>query len=142
MVRRHGGPEVLEPAEVPDPRPGPAEVVVDIAASGVNFIDVYHRAGAYPRPLPFVPGVEAAGTVRELGRDVRGVEVGDRVAWANIPGGYAELAAVRADRLVPVPDGLSDSAAAAVLLQGMTAHYLVYDVHPVADGETVLVHAA
>jgi NADPH2:quinone reductase len=142
MVRRHGGPEVLEPAEVPDPRPGPAEVVVDIGASGVNFIDVYHRAGAYPRPLPFVPGVEAAGTVRELGRDVRGVEVGDRVAWVNIPGGYAELAAVRADRLVPVPDGLSDSAAAAVLLQGMTAHYLVYDVHPVADGDTVLVHAA
>lgn len=142
MVRRPGGPDVLEPAEVPDPRPGPAEVVVDIAASGVNFIDVYHRAGAYPRSLPFVPGVEAAGTVRELGRDVRGVQVGDRVAWVNIPGGYAELAAVRADRLVPLPDGLSESAAAAVLLQGMTAHYLAHDVYPVADGDTVLVHAA
>jgi NADPH2:quinone reductase len=142
VVREHGGPDVLELAEVPDPRPRPGEVVVEIVASGVNFIDVYHRSGAYLRPVPFVPGVEAAGTVCELGPDVQGVQVGDRVTWVNVPGGYAERAAVPADRLVPLPGELTEAAAAAVLLQGMTAHYLVHDVHAVASGDTVLVHAA
>ncbi len=142
LVRRHGGPEVLEPAEVPDPRPQPAEVLVAVEASGVNFIDVYHRSGAYSRSLPFVPGVEAAGTVVEVGAAVTGVRPGDRVAWVNLPGGYAQRAAVPAARVVPVPDGISTQAAAAVLLQGMTAHYLTHDAGRVRPGDTVLVHAA
>ncbi len=142
VVRRFGGPDVLRSSQVPDPRPGPGEVLVDIAASGVNFIDVYHRTGAYRRAVPFIPGMEAAGTVRELGPAVDGVQVGDRVAWVNVHGGYAERAAVPADRLIPIPDEISTDTAAAVLLQGMTAHYLVHDVHPVREGDTVLVHAA
>lgn len=142
IVRRPGGPEVLQPAHLADPRPGPGQVVVDVTASGVNFIDVYHRSGAYPTALPFVPGVEAAGTVGEVGPGVSGVRPGDRVAWVNVPGGYAERVAVPADRLVPLPDDIEVETAAAVLLQGMTGHYLTHDTAPVRPGDTVLVHAA
>ncbi|MEU7000155.1 quinone oxidoreductase [Nonomuraea sp. NPDC046570] len=142
LVRSHGGPEVLRAAEVPDPEPGPGEAVVDVETAGVNFIDVHHRSGRYPVPLPFVPGQEGAGTVREVGPGVTEVEAGRRVGWVNVPGAYAERALIPADRLVPLPDGISTRTAAAVLLQGMTAHYLVDDTCRVRPGDTVLVHAA
>ncbi|MEU7825105.1 quinone oxidoreductase [Catellatospora sp. NPDC049133] len=142
QITQYGGAEVLTPADVEPPVAGPGQAVVEIAATGVNFIDVYHRQGRYPTPLPFVPGVEAAGRVAAVGPDVTAVSVGDRVGWVLAPGAYAQAAAVPVDRLVPLPDGVSDETAAAVLLQGMTAHFLTHDVHPVRAGDTVLVHAA
>jgi len=142
VVSRTGGPEVVEVTDRPDPEPGPGELLVDVAAAGVNFIDVYHRTGAYPLELPFVLGSEAAGTVAAVGEGVVGVEPGDRVAWAMRPGAYAQRAVVPAAIAVPVPGGLSDEAAAALLLQGMTAHYLTHSTYPVQPGDTVLVHAA
>lgn len=142
VITEHGGPEVLTPADLPDPEPGPGEVLIDVAAAGVNFIDVYHRTGAYPQELPYTPGVEAAGTVAATGDGVREFSVGDRVAWANIQGGYAEKAVIPADKVVPVPDGVGLEDAAASLLQGMTAHYLTRATYPVQAGDTVLVHAA
>ncbi|MDA0564272.1 quinone oxidoreductase [Streptomonospora sp. S1-112] len=142
VVQEQGGPEVLRLTEAPDPEPGPGEVLVGIQARGVNFIDVYQRSGAYSMPTPFVPGVEAAGTVAALGEGVTGLRVGARVAWALVPGAYAERAVVPADRLVPVPDRVSAEQAAAVLLQGLTAHYLTHSTYPVQPGDTVLVHAA
>ncbi|HKT02289.1 MAG TPA: quinone oxidoreductase [Rugosimonospora sp.] len=137
-----GGPEVLRPGLLPDPRPGPGQVVVDVAAAGVNFIDVYQRSGAYPRELPFVPGMEGAGTVSAVGGGVPDIRVGDRVAWVNVPGGYAERVAVPAERVVPLPRELAPELAAAALLQGLTAHYLTQDTAPVGPGDVVLVHAA
>ncbi|WP_113702035.1 quinone oxidoreductase family protein [Nonomuraea lactucae] len=142
VVAEHGGPEVLEYTELPDPVPGEGEVVVDVAASGVNFIDVYHRSGAYPLSLPTTIGSEGAGVVSALGPGVEGVAVGDTVAWANVLGSYAEKAVVPAGVLVPVPEGVSAELAAATMLQGMTAHYLTHSTHPVREGENVLVHAA
>lgn len=141
-VSRPGGPEALELVDLPRPSPGPGEALVRIAAAGVNYIDVYLRSGLYPHELPFVPGQEGAGTVVELGPGVREVAVGDEVAWANLPGAYAEYALLSADRLVPVPAGLAAEQAAAALLQGMTAHYLCHDTYPVEPGDTVVVHAA
>ncbi|MEU6643012.1 quinone oxidoreductase [Saccharomonospora sp. NPDC046836] len=141
-IRQNGGPEVLQVAEVDVGSPGPRQVLVDVAAAGVNYIDTYQRSGAYPVPLPYVPGLEGAGTVSAVGSDVTEVAVGDRVAWQGSPGGYAQQALVPADIVVRVPDGVSDETAAATLLQGITAHYLVNSTHPVAEGETVLVHAA
>ncbi|WP_433473620.1 quinone oxidoreductase family protein [Spirillospora sp. CA-142024] len=142
VITRSGGPEVLEPAERPEPEPGPGEVLIDVAAAGVNFIDVYYRTGRYPQELPYTPGVEAAGTVAAVGDGVREFSAGDRVAWANVQGGYAEKAVVPADKVVPVPDGVGLDDAAASLLQGMTAHYLTRSTYPVQEGDTVLVHAA
>lgn len=142
VVRAPGGPDVLRLGEIPDPEPGPEEVVVEVAAAGVNFIDLYQRSGTYPVAMPFVPGIEGAGTVVALGGHVRGVAVGDQVAWANRPGGYATHVALPASATVPLLPGISADAAAAALLQGMTAHYLTHDTHPVRPGETVLVHAA
>lgn len=142
QVAATGGPEVLTPTEVPEPRPGPAEVVVEVAAAGVNYIDTYHRTGLYPLELPFVVGLEGAGVVRELGAEVGGVAVGDRVAWASGPGSYAERVAVPAEGVVPVPDDVELDTAAAVMLQGLTAHYLCHSVYPVAEGDVVVVHAA
>ena len=141
-AQRSGGPEVLVAAERPDPEPGAGELVVEVAAAGVNYIDTYQRSGTYPTDTPFVPGLEAAGTVRAVGDGVGDVAVGDPVGWSGAMGSYAELAVVPADVAVPLPDGLDPELAAAVLLQGMTAHYLAVDVHPVAEGEWVLVHAA
>jgi NADPH:quinone reductase len=141
-VDAHGGPEVLRLAEVARPEPGPDEVLIRLGASGVNFIDVYHRTGQYPLPVPFVPGSEGAGAVEAVGHAVTGVAVGDRVGWVGIPGSYAEYAAVPADRVVRLPAAVPDDLAAATLLQGMTAHYLVHDTFPVTAGQTVLVHAA
>ncbi|NVI90574.1 quinone oxidoreductase [Actinomadura sp. BRA 177] len=142
VITRTGGPEVMEPAERPVPEPGPGEVLIDVAAAGVNFIDVYYRTGAYPQELPYTPGVEAAGTVAAVGDGVREFSAGDRVAWANVQGAYAEKAVVAADQVVPVPDGVELADAAASLLQGMTAHYLTRSTYPIQAGDTVLVHAA
>ncbi|HEX8812915.1 MAG TPA: quinone oxidoreductase [Terracidiphilus sp.] len=142
QVKQPGGPEVMQLADVPIPQPKPDEAVVKIAASGVNFIDVYQREGRYKVPLPFVPGQEAAGTVASIGTDVKSVKVGDRVAWTSILGSYAEYTAVPAERLVSVPAGLSDRQAAAAMLQGMTAQYLIYSTFPLKSGQTALVHAA
>ena len=125
VVHEVGGPEALRVDERAEPEPGPGEVRVDVAAAGVNFIDVYQRDGRYPLPLPFVAGPEGAGTVAAVGDGVADVAVGDRVAWAMVAGtGYAEQVTVAADRVVPVPDGVDTETAAAVMLQGMTAHYL------------------
>ena len=142
QVSEVGGPEVLRLVDIDQPMPGPGQAVVEVAASGVNFLDVYHRQGRYTLPLPFTPGTEGAGTVLEVGPGVTHVAVGDRVGWVEIPGTYAEQAVVDSSRLVPLPDGVDFEAAAAVLLQGMTAHYLVNDAYPVQPGDTVLVHAA
>jgi NADPH2:quinone reductase len=142
QITETGGPEVLRLAELPDPEPGPGQLLVELAAAGVNYVDTYHRSGAYPMPLPFVPGSEGAGTVTALGPDVDNVAVGDRVAGAGSIGSYAEQAVVPAEQAVPVPQGVDIEIAAGCLLQGMTAHYLAVSVHAVQPGETVLVHAA
>ncbi|MGE5136661.1 MAG: quinone oxidoreductase family protein [Gemmatimonadota bacterium] len=144
-VSQFGGPEVLTPAERPDPVPGPGQLLVDVAAAGVNYMDIYQREGRPPYASsdgPFVPGAEGAGTVTALGRDVAGFAPGDRVAWTGIPGSYAEQVVLPADRAVAVPGGMDLQAAAAIMLQGCTAHYLCHDTYPVADGDPVVVHAA
>jgi NADPH:quinone reductase len=142
QVKKPGGPEALELVDVPVPQPKPNEAVVKIVASGVNFIDVYHREGRYPVPLPFVIGQEGAGTVSAVGAEAKSVKTGDRVAWTSIMGSYAEYVAVPADRLVHIPQAVNDREAAAVMLQGMTAHYLVYSTFPLKRGDTALVQAA
>jgi NADPH2:quinone reductase len=141
QVSKTGGPEVLELVEISCPEPKAGEVLVRIAASGVNFIDTYLREGRYPAPLPFTPGQEAAGTVEQLGSGVTGFFVGDHVAWNGTRGTYAEFACAPARDLLPVPAQMSLEDAAAVLLQGLTAHYLIYDTYRVQPGDTVLVHA-
>lgn len=142
QITEAGGPDVLTPTELDDPVAGPGEVLVEVAAAGVNFIDTYQRAGIYPMRLPYVPGMEGAGRVRSLGEGVEGWAVGDRVAWCEQLGSYAELVAVEAAKAVPVPDGVDDDVAVGALLQGMTAHFLVNDTYPVQPGDDVLVHAA
>jgi len=143
-IRVHavGGPEVLVLEETPSPTPGPKEALVRLSAAGVNFIDIYHRTGLYPLPLPFTPGNEGAGVVEAVGPDVTEVRPGDRVAYAMATGSYAELAVVPVFRLVPIPDTVSFEAAAAAMLQGMTAHYLAHSTFPLAPGHQALVHAA
>jgi NADPH2:quinone reductase len=142
QVKQPGGPDVLELVDVPVPESKANEAVVKLAASGVNFIDVYQREGRYKVPLPFVLGQEGAGVVTAVGSNVTSVKAGDRVAWTGLLGGYAEYAAVSADRLVAIPAGVTDQQAAAAMLQGMTAHYLCHDTYPLKRGETALVHAA
>ncbi len=142
QIQKYGGPEALLLVDIPAPAPKPNEVIVKVAAAGINFIDVYFREGRYPSTLPFVSGQEASGTVSEIGSEVKSFKPGDRVAYTSILGAYAEYAAVPADRLVRVPSGISDHQAAAAMLQGMTAHYLVYDTYPLKKGETALIHAA
>jgi NADPH2:quinone reductase len=137
-----GGPEVLILEETPAPTPGPKEALVRLRAAGVNFIDIYHRIGLYPLPLPFTPGNEGAGVVEAVGPEVTEVRPGDRVAYAMATGSYAELAVVPVFRLVPIPDTVSFEAAAAAMLQGMTAHYLAHSTFPLAPGHQALVHAA
>ncbi len=132
----------MELVDLPVPEPKANEAVVKLAASGVNFIDVYFREGRYKTSLPFVPGQEGSGVVAAVGADVKSVKLGDRVAWTGQLGSYAEYAAVPADRLVAIPQGVSDHEAAAAMLQGMTAHYLSHDTYPLKRGETALVHAA
>jgi NADPH2:quinone reductase len=142
QVRQPGGPEAMELADLPVPQPKANEAVVKLSASGVNFIDVYFREGRYKAVPPFVLGQEGAGVVNAVGTDVKTMKNGDRVAWTGVMGSYAEYAAVPADRLVPIPDGVNDQQAAATMLQGMTAHYLSHDTYPLKRGETALVHAA
>lgn len=141
QASRAGGPDVLELVEMPDPEPGADEVLVRPAAVGINFIDTYRRSGKYPMPFPHVPGDEGAGVVVAVGRDVLDLVVGDRVAWADAPGSYAELVRVPASRALRVPDGIEIEVAAALPLQGLTAHYLATSTHAVAQGEVILVHA-
>ena len=143
QIRRTGGTEVLAVESIEVAGPGPGELAVEVAAGGVNFIDVYFREGRYPRPLPFVPGGEGAGVVTALGPDVAGFAVGDTVAWTDgSSGSHAEHTVVAAARAVPVPAGLDATLAAAAMLQGMTAQYLVTSTYAVGPGDVALVHAA
>jgi NADPH2:quinone reductase len=142
QVKHPGGPEAMELVDLPVPQPKANEAVVKLTASGVNFIDVYFREGRYKAVPPFVLGQEGAGVVNAVGSGVTSVKNGDRVAWTGVMGSYAEYAAVPADRLVPIPDGVTDQQAAATMLQGMTAHYLSHDTYPLKRGETAVVHAA
>ena len=143
-IHTYGGPEVMRWEDVPTPEPGPAEALVHHTAVGLNFIDVYFRTGLYKAPaLPATLGMEAAGVVRAIGSDVTGIAVGDRVAYATGPiGAYATDRVISADRLVKIPAGIEDQTAAAMMLQGMTAQYLLRRTHTVKSGETILVHAA
>jgi NADPH2:quinone reductase len=145
VIEQLGGPEVLKLTDMPDPQPQPGQVVVQVAAAGVNFMDIYTREGIggyRPRQLPVVPGGEGAGTITAVAADVSGLSVGDRVAWAGVPGSYAQLALIPADRAVPVPAEVDLKVAAAVMVQGMTAHYLCYSTYPVRQGDVAVVHAA
>jgi len=141
-VHETGGPEVLRWEEVQVGAPGPGQVRLRQEAVGLNFIDVYHRTGLYPQPLPFTPGTEGAGIVDEIGPDVTHVQPGDRVAYAGPIGGYSEERLIDADRLVKLPDDISTDQAAGMMLQGMTAQMLLRSVFPVAKGDTILIHAA
>src|SRR5438045_2868726 len=141
-VHETGGPEVLRWEEVEVREPGPGQVRLRQEAAGLNFIDVYHRTGRYPQPLPFTPDVEGAGVVQAVGEGVTNVSTGDRVAYAGPVGGYAEERLIAADRLVKLPDSISSEQAAAMLLHGMTAHMLLRSVHRLESGETILIHAA
>lgn len=141
-VHEPGGPEMLQVDDVDAPAAGRHQVVVDVAAAGVNFIDVYHRTGSYPLPPPIALGMEGAGTVRAVGDDVGDVAPGDRVAWWAQMGSYAEEVAVGAEQLVAVPEDVDLTIAAALMLQGLTAHYLATSTFPLEPGHTALVHAA
>jgi NADPH:quinone reductase len=144
VVTSHGGPEVLAISDRPSPQPGAGEVVVDVAAAGVNFMDIYVREGRppYGQEPPHAIGSEGAGQVTAVGDSVTDVAVGDTVAWVGVMGSYAEQVKVPANRAVPVPDGVDPVLAAAVMLQGITAHYLCHSTYPVAEGDVVVVHAA
>jgi NADPH2:quinone reductase len=141
-VHHTGGPDVLQLEEIPDPVAGPGQLLIDVEAIGLNFIEIYYREGLYPMERPFTPGSEAAGTVRAIGDGVAGFTVGDRVVSQNVKGAYAAKAVVPAETAVRIPDGVSTKAAAAVWLQGLTAHYLSHSTFPLGKGDTCLVHAA
>ena len=142
VVENYGGPESMVVREVPTPEPGPTDVVVKVVASGVNFIDVYFRTGLYKMPTPVALGSEAAGVIDAVGSEVRDLAPGDRVAYAMVRGSYAEFAKVPAAQVVKLPDTVSFEQAAAVMLQGMTAHYLTRSTFALSSGDTCLVHAA
>ena len=142
VVNKPGGPEVLAYHESPDPIPGSHQLLVRVAAAGVNFIDIYQREGLYPMPLPYTPGLEGAGIVVDVGASVATFAPGDQVAWAGMLGSYADMIALDADAAVAIPEGVSLEHAAQAMLQGMTAHYLVTSVWDIQPGQTALVHAA
>jgi NADPH2:quinone reductase len=142
LVHKHGGPEVLTLEDIPAPAPQAGEARIKIEATGVNFIDIYHRTGLYPLKTPFMLGMEGAGVVDAVGGNVTAVKKGDRVAYAMVLGSYAEYAIVPAAKLVPLPADIDSQTAAALMLQGMTAHYLTHSTYPLKQGETALVHAA
>lgn len=141
QITRHGGPDVLTPVDLEVPTPGPGEALVRTTAVGVNYIDTYFREGVYQTDLPYTPGSEGAGVIEALGEGTRDLAVGDRVAWCQGPGSYAQYVVVPAEKLVAVPEGVDDPVAASMLLQGLTAHYLVTDTHRAEAGDTVLVTA-
>jgi NADPH:quinone reductase len=140
-VHEAGGPEVLRLDDVPQPEPGPGQVLIRLAAAGVNFVEIYHRTGLYPMPKPLTLGAEGAGEIVTVGAGVDPARIGDRVASVNLNGSYAEFATAMADRVAGIPDGVDDITAAGTLLQGITAHYLLHDSYPAAEGDTVLIHA-
>lgn len=142
VVNELGGPEVMTLGERPEPVAGPGQVVVKVAAAGVNFIDIYRRSGVYKQPVPYVPGSEGAGTVVAVGEGVHEFATGDHVAWSEGPGSYAEFTAIAAENAVPVPAGIDLKLAGAVMLQGLTAHYLCRSTFPVGEGTIAVVHAA
>jgi len=142
LVKQHGGPEALQYIEMEKPKPKRGEALVRLQSIGVNFIDTYHRTGFYKLPLPLTPGSEGAGVVEEVGEGVTEVKKGDRVAYAMARGSYAEYAAVPAEMLVPIPDGIDFKTAAATMLHGMTAHYLAVSTYPLKKGDSALIHAA
>ena len=142
FVEQPGGAENLKYGDLPTPTAGPGQAVVKIAATGVNYIDVYFRSGLYPAPPPIVPGSEAAGTVESIAPDVTGLKPGDRVAYAMARGSYAEYAVVPAWQLIKIPDSVDFNTAASAMLQGMTAHYLTHSTYPLKPGDSCLVHAA
>ena len=141
VISKMGGPEELVLSNVPEPAPGPDDLLVEVDAAGVNYIDIYHRSGSYDMALPFVPGLEGAGTVVEVGSNVDGFVSGDRVGWTDVMGSYAERIVVPSSRAVPVPEGIETTTAAAVLLQGLTAHFLASDTFPLSSGDRCLIHA-
>jgi NADPH2:quinone reductase len=141
-IQEAGGPEVLNWEDIEVGEPGPGQARLRQEAAGLNFIDVYHRTGLYPQPLPFTPGVEGAGIVEAVGEGVDNLKPGDRVAYAGPIGGYAEERLIDAGRLVKLPEAISSEQAAGMMLQGMTAHMLLRSVHRVSAGETILIHAA
>jgi NADPH:quinone reductase len=141
-VQHTGGPEVMQLADVPAPQPKLAEALIKINMAGVNSIDVQFRDGRLRTPLPFIPGQEGAGVVTALGPQTRAVKVGDRVAWSGTLGSYAEYVAAPEEHLVPIPSSITDEQAAAAMMHGLTAHYLVNDAHKLKAGETALIHAA
>jgi NADPH2:quinone reductase len=142
QVDQPGGPEVLKVADLPVPVCGPDQLVVELAFSGVNFIDIYQRQGIYPMPSPYVPGLEGSGVVTEVGSAVQDFSVGDKVAWPSSLGSYSQIHAVNATSVVKVPEGVSLDVACAAMLQGMTSHYLVASLYEIKPGDTALVHAA
>ena len=142
QISSNGGPEVLAVSDIPEPVGSDSDLIVDVVAAGVNFIDIYQREGLYPLPLPYTPGLEGAGVVRSVGSAVTQFSPGDRVAWTGHLGSYAEVVALPEDKAVMVPEGIELQTAAGIMLQGLTAHYLVTSVYPVSAGDTALVHAA
>ena len=141
-IHQFGGPEAMQYEDVPTPTPGPGQVLVKLAAAGLNYIDVYQRTGLYPNKLPYTMGLEGSGTVAAVGPQVAGLAEGTPVAYTGVPGSYAEYALVAADRLVQMPAGLDTKVGAAAMLQGMTAHYLAYTTYPLHAGDSCLIHAA
>ncbi len=142
VVQSPGGPEALELADLPAPPPGPDQLLVDVHVAGVNYIDINHRSGAFPVAMPYVLGQEGCGVVSALGAEVKDFVVGQRVAWAQTPGSYAEQVAVPAREAVAVPDGITDEQAGGLLLQGLTAHYLANSTYALQPGDVALIHAA
>jgi NADPH2:quinone reductase len=142
QITEYGGPEVLQLREVVVPTPGAGQALIDVKAAGLNFVDIYHRRGTFPVPLPYIPGHEGSGIVEAVGEGVNNVQPGDRVAWVDSLGAYAEKAVVNAEKLLPLPDGVSFELGAALPLQGLTAHYLIHEFRLPKPGETTLIHAA
>ena len=142
QVQKYGGPEVLTLVDMDVPKPAANQVVVEIRAAGINYIDIYFREGRYPSTLPFIDGQEGAGVVTETGSEVKNLNIGDRVAYTGVLGSYAEYATIPADRLVKIPEKLNFRQAAAAMLQGMTAHYLCHTTYPLKPGDIALVHSA
>jgi NADPH2:quinone reductase len=141
-INKHGGPEVLEHEDIAEPEAGSGQLLIKVAAAGLNYIDTYHRTGLYSVELPLTLGLEGSGTVESVGADVSGFSAGDRVAWSGCPGSYAEYVAAPAEKIVKIPDGVAFESAAASMLQGMTVHYLSHSTYPLKNGDTALVHAA